>query len=318
MLRPSHPRWLTGGAAGPSSRRSAAITAVHCTSSAPQSTSCCVRRASSSALSSSAPLSTAGRAAPAGRAVAGPAAGAAAAEGAGGRADRSGAGPAVDVLPASLPSESGGTRLPVLCVSAAVPGRLLGLAGRLCLAAVVTGAAPAAPPLPVLCCSALGSLRGDHLPPPAAPPFRLPLPSTCSAGCCSWEGSAGPCRAPAAGATGGSAAAGSVPGAALLMLRRPSLPPLTLPPVLPLLAAGCNTGWEPAWEPWLLRPGACAGRWGWVAALEVPPAGFQLPGAPSPASLPERGGRGAGRDAPGCAGFARYACRALADVELKH
>lgn len=79
-------------------------------------------------------------------------------------------------------------------------------------------------------------------------------------------------------------------GAALLMLRRPSLLPLTLPPVLPLLAAGCSVGWEPACEPWLLRPGAWAGRCVWVAALVVP--GFQLLGAASPVSLQEREGEG--------------------------
>lgn len=247
------PICLTGGAAGPSSRRSAACTAVHCTSSVPQSTSCCVRRASSSALSSSAPQSAAGRPAPAGRAVTEPASGAAAAaEGAAGWADRSGAAALAAALPVSLPSDSAGTRLEGGCASAAVPGRLLGLAGKPGLAATA-GAVPAVAARALECCCARGSLRGDHLPPPPPLPFKLLLlPSACSGGCCCsccccWEGCPGPCRPTAAGVTSGSAAAavGAAPGAALLMLRRPSLPPLTLP-VLPLLGAECCPGWDPA------------------------------------------------------------------------
>ncbi len=191
---------LTGGAAGPSSRRSAASTAVLCTSSAPQFTSCCVRRASSSALSSSAPLTAAGRAVPTARDVAGPlsaagqavlaalevterAGGCCAAAEAAGRADCRDAALAVVPLPASLPSGSAGTRLAVGAASAAVPGRLLGLAGRPGLAIVAADATVL--PTPLLCCCARGSLRGDHLLPPPPPlPFRLLLlHSTCSAGC---------------------------------------------------------------------------------------------------------------------------------------
>ena len=62
------------------------------------------------------------------------------------------------------------------------------------------------------------------------------------------------------------------------MLRRPSLPPLTLPLLTPLPAAVCAAGWEAPCEPWL-RSGAWAGR---GTALVV---GFQLPGALSAADL---------------------------------
>lgn len=212
-----------------------------------------------------------GRPAAAGRAVV-----AAAGGGAGARADRSGAElPAAAVPPEALPSTRGGTRLPPTGPAAAVPGRLLGLAGRPGLAAGAGGA----------CCCERDSLRGDHLPPPPAlpPHLRLPmLPSTCSGGCCCcWGGaheacSSGTPAAAAAPAAAGACKSGAAWGSALLMLRRPSLPPLTLPLVMPLPAAVCPC------EPWL-RSGAWDGR----GAVLV--AGFQLLGALSAADLRRHG-----------------------------
>lgn len=275
---------LTGCAAGPRSTRSAAVVAVPCTSSAPQSTSCCVRRASISALSSSAPQSGSVAAASAGRAVTG---GAAAATVGRARADCGcPAAAAVVAPPGSLPSARAGTGPRLVggaCAAAAAPclsapdlptGCASGLATRGAAAAVLAAALPQR--LLGCCCWERGSLRGDQ--PPLAP-LRLPLlPSTRrdGGGCASAAG----CR-PACSDTGSPAAASST-GAALPTLLRASTPraPVTLPPLLVLLPAG----WAP-WLPWREGP-ARAG----LAADAVDAAmGFQLD-ATSPDLMRSEGG----------------------------